>query len=554
MKRLFVLFCVSSTFLLVSAVYAAEPTGEIKFSSRAEFREIYAKLNDAETDPEKGVTGYHVKLTVSGAELPYPLLKYRFNTYVTETEAGNAAPIYADAVAELREVQKWREREVYESEEYVKAKLADGFGVEWKDGGGEAAKKLLFAKFPFNASTRIKDFGTVSAESEAAMFGSLRKVYELVERAGKKRYCDWSYQVDYIGIATQLPHVQNMRVLNIYLQQKAQWEIRNGNYDDAVKTIRQGLRLAEHIENSDMPWGVTSLVANAIRTINLRNIQLLSNQPDAPNLYPALTQIAGSRNLMQKTIQTENYGWMSSGNFTPQQTQALFERLDENNKEDCKTFLDNITNTYLQGTGQMYDGIARQVSEADTKNAVAAACIFLYPYGEERLLKRGWEKSAIEKLSVYQVVAPYVGEKIRGAYDEFLVAERLPADFKYIPKEAGKPRIDFKSRDENTTDDPTDIYLSVFLASVGYMRVAFLRVEQEVDLLQITEAIRFHAALHNGKIPDSLDQLELHVNKTSATESKPFNYRTKNNTAIIDYRVGTSQVYRLEITVEKDKK
>jgi hypothetical protein len=539
------LFCAalwSVQMLLVCYAVEAEKAVELKLPARDLFRDVYNKMNDIRTDAENGVQGQHIKITVSPAELPYPLLKYRFNTYVTETESGNAGPLYSEAWAVYEQIRtravKWK---VYESEDYAKAKFPELFKLPEPKKGEEPVEKLLFKAFPMRHSF-YKVHDVITAEEEAAMFNSLKEVYRLIEAASKKRDCDWSYRVEFRGFYTLLPHIQNIRELGGVLQAKANWEIRNGKYDDAVKTIRLGLRLAEHIEHSDAPFLVTLLIGTAVRGRMLETVQLLSSQPDAPNLYPALTQIARSGNIYQKALQLEEFGWMLT-RMSPQKIQELFEKIDGSNKEDCKAMLQDLAEAII-GTDNNWS-----VADRGTVNlCLTGICITCYPYAKVRLLKRGLTEAEVDKLSTYQVVAPYFVEQMRAAYDEVLVSAMVPIDSKLITTDLQV----IISR----ADSPVCLYLGLILPAVDASRYAVARMDQFIDLLQITEAIRHYAAVNDGKLPESLDKIEqLHVNKIGAVNNKPFVYSVKGNTAIIEFVIfSDKRECRLEITVEKNRK
>jgi hypothetical protein len=525
--------------------------GEVTFPARDEFRDIYRKSNDVETDTENGVEGQHTKITVTAAELPYPLLKYRFNTYITETESGNAAPLYAEAAAKLNEVKKLSDQAVYRSEDYAKANFPDAFNVPKAERDASTCYKLLFRAFPILA-VNSSYYDGITAEKEDAAFAALKGVYHLIEKASVKRECDWSYLVENKGFFTLLPNADAVRKLGRYLQQKAEREIRYGKYDDAVKTIRLGLRLVEHTEQSDIPGAVLIIVAYQIKKDLLNAIQLLSTQPDAPNLYPALTQIHIDKSLVQRAVQTELFVWLSAENSSPQKIQELFERIDDLNSEECKILLTSIVETYFQD---------RQVTlgKEGTNNVIATVCLMSYLAGKERLLNRGLTEADIDKLSVYQVTAPYIAEQIKAGFDKMLVAAMLPVDFKYIPKDPKHTKIDFDEYEQINSTSPAEIYLSVLSTSTRFARHLPLQNEQTIDLLQITEAIRHYAAVNNGKLPETLDQIDqLYVKKISATTNKPLTYRVKGNTAIIDYLATPffrpKTISRLEITVEKNNK
>ncbi|MDR1480720.1 MAG: hypothetical protein LBJ00_17485 [Planctomycetaceae bacterium] len=523
--------------------YAADDMPELKLPACEAFRSIYNKRNDIETDKTNGVEGQHTKITVTPADLPCPLLKYRFNMYVTEMESGNAAPLYSEAYAKLENtIAQTLKANVYEKPEYAKAQFPELFNIPLEKQDENAIEKLSFKAFPSKSYFR-KIWEVVTAEQEEKMFKSLQPVYNLIEKASKKRECDWSYQQKFWGFSTVLNYVTNIRLLCKYLEDKAEWEIRNGKYDDAVKTIRLGLRVAEHVEDSDFPCMITSLIALACRGVMLNDIMLLSAQPDAPNLYPALTQINRNKNMYKKGLQMEQFALFYAE--SPQESQELMEREDELNKEESEKVLKFFAQTIMEGfPNQPSDIFVEDVSEA--KITTAAICLLCYRSGKTQLLKRGLTEAEIDKLSVYQVVTPFIVEELRIAYDKLIVANTLPIGSKHTA-------IEFSDDVESIGfDSPVDLYLQLFIPAVTAANKAILRTEQSIDLLQITEAIRYYAAFNNGNLPESLDQIEqLHVNKIGVVNNKPFAYRIEGDKAIIDYFILEQDKSRLEITLDK---
>jgi hypothetical protein len=403
----------------------------------------------------------------------------------------------------------------------------------------EAVEKLRFNAFPLKPNyTKVYD--VVTPEQEERLFHALNGVYILIEKASKKRECDWSYRRELKGIATLLPEVQGIRGLARYLQGKANWEIRNGKYDDAIKTIRLGFRMTEHLEQSDFPCLVTLLVSAAIKGVMMGQIQLISAQPDAPNLYPALTQLDRGQNLMQKSLQAEQFFWMLMQS-NPAHFQELFEKVDEkSSKEDCKKLLEDIVATLISAMENFPD-FDRESATTSFTTLLSVAC---YPLGKEWLLERGLTEAEINKLSTYQVVTPYIAQRIKATYDRMLVTAMLPID-------ADKVVTHFDEKEVTQMKSPIDVYLSLFVPATMSAKNAFLRTEQALDLLQLKEAIRYYAAVNDGNLPNSLDDIkQLHVTKIGATNNKPFKYHVEKNTAIIEYYIIGNGESKLEITVE----
>jgi hypothetical protein len=509
-----------------------EPVNKsIKMPARESFRKPWDSWDHA--DYEDAEFQRRVKITVSPAMFPYPLLKYRFNVYSTELEFGNAAPLYSQAYEEFEKIYAEAEKNWYASSAYYDLK---------KSGASEdRILAELFRAVPLEPQWPNDLYPkTVSPEEEAKFYQSMEPVYRLLEKASRMRDADWSYQMEYKGIDTSLEHLQDMRTLARYLCGKSDWEIRNGRYGDAVKTLRVGIAMGNHLSKANFPTLVGLLVGIAVQGIMQNQIMLLESQPDAPNLYPALTQINFSTDGLQYAIPGEQAWPFPTANPVP-----IFENIDRASPEECRERLENIVTACLQ-VQTMAVLYARPYCGPD-KSKVAAAmtavCTLCYPQARDRLLERGRTAEEIERLPVYQVVAPFVIEQIKVAYDRLLITTAFPAGSSHTA-------IVFDEPIGGSIQSPVDVYLLLIMPGLDAATRACHRQTQTGELLKITEAIRYYAAVHDGRLPESLDAIkEVVIATVDPMTGKPFGYKVVGRTALIDFmHVGKC---RLEITVEE---
>jgi hypothetical protein len=477
----------------------------------------------------EGIKGNYIKLTVSPKALPDPLLRYRVNVFATETETGNAYPLHLAALKELNHQVDASRIQVFRSEAYRKFDPNDPDTQQARDW-------LLFKAFPLYSYWSNNMHTEITADEESRLYFQLRNVYPLLEKASKKTYFDWSDEYKFAGVATLLPVVQEARTITRYLTDKANWEIRNGKYDAAIRTIRVGLAYADHIlESKPSGFLVGMLVGIACKGAMHNQLMILSAQPDAPNLYPALMQLTDSKKVWLNAIQSEvlhllpKYGddafWDSLDNISPEQAQAVID-------ETLTTFLMAAPG---KANEEEFIGITR-----------TAACLATYPHAKKWHMQRGRSEQEIEALSTYQVVVPFVCEEIKRTYDLMFVEASMPMGESH-------PAFNFdeyvmqKGRQPVT---PVDHLLSLFTPATLAARGAFYRQTQTVDLLKIVEAIRYYAAMNGGKLPATLVEItEIPVPKVCPISGKPYDYRVEGKTAIIDYEMGYGKS-RMEIVVE----
>jgi hypothetical protein len=488
-------------------------------------REQYRKPYDEERHSEFQRL---VKITVSPAKFPHPLLKYRLNVYATELESGNAAPLYAEACAEYEKTYLQAEKTWYASNEYFDLKKS---GASQEKIVGE-----LFHAVPLEPAWPYDSFPKgVSPAEEAKFYQSLAPVYRLLEKASRMQSADWHYSQEHKGaIDVSLDRANRTRSLARYLSGKADWEIRNGKYDDAVKTLRAGIALSNHVENANSPLLIDMLVGIAIRGIMQQRIMTLASQPDAPNLYPALTQIPPPAALFQSALQGEQlfaFGWHNGS--------PVFEDVDASSPDECRARLENVAALFLQG---QENPSTSSVDRRQVAAAMTMICGLCYPQGRDRLLAEGRTRAEIEKMTVYQVVAPYVFEEIKSAYDRLLVTATFPAGSSHMA-------IAVEQRRMQTIQSPLDTYLVLLLPAMDAAKRAIVRQQQTHELLKIIEAIRYYAAVHDGRPPESLAAIkEVPVATVDPMTGQPFGYKVDGRTVIIDCTwVGK---VRLEITVQ----
>jgi hypothetical protein len=80
-----------------------------------------------------------------------------------------------------------------------------------------------------------------------------------------------------------------------------------------------------------------------------------------------------------------------------------------------------------------------------------------------------------------------------------------------------------------------EIGLAAFLLpAVANCRVAVERMERRIAALRAVEAIRLHAATHDGKLPQSLDEVTAVPIPLNPFTGKPFAYRLEGATAILE--------------------
>ena len=99
--------------------------------------------------------------------------------------------------------------------------------------------------------------------------------------------------------------------------------------------------------------------------------------------------------------------------------------------------------------------------------------------------------------------------------------------------------------------------VSVLMPAIQSVRAAQVRLERDIAALRIIEALRMHAADHDGTLPKSLDGITGVPVPLNPATSKPFYYKLNGSTAILDLPPSDgiqSGNRRYEIQIAGDKK
>jgi hypothetical protein len=526
---------------LPTLLLAEESTDKITKPSCATYRDVVDAGFSGLKHIEKPdwVKNRYTKITITPQKFTSPLLKYHINVFPTEKEFGNAYPLYTEALAEYKKVYNTSMEDCLKSKEY---RDLDPTKDEKK------IEQLKFSHFPLyrTNSNSEKNECSVTADVEADLYRSLEPTYKILEKASRRSYY-LPENYEFNGAFTKMEYLQDARTLARFLQSKADWEIRNGKLDNAIKTIKTGLALSNHIFNTQPQYSgtISLLVASGIDIMMKQEILLLASQPDAPNLYPSLTQLPSRQDALLTVLHTElKYMFNLNRQSISLET---YDKLDELSPEECKNIVEQMAHS-LYWFGQSNVTINEEECKADEKQQrsriMAAICTFSYVNAKERFLKRGVSVEEIDSLTVYQVVAPYLLEEVKRVFDLLFVWTTCKPGELHSDISFGRDKPEQELFHWLDFTNPVSILLALYASALELPKSALSRETQDWDKIKIVEAIRYYAAIHN-KLPESLDDIkEIPVPKISPHTGKPYCYHVEGNTAFFDYRqrLGYKQV------------
>lgn len=304
------------------------------------------------------------------------------------------------------------------------------------------------------------------------------------------------------GARMLLPDVQQMRALARALKVRFRGEIADNRFEDALTTAQTMLAMAKHFE--EHPTLISTLVGTAIGLIAEEALEEMIQQPNCPNLFWALSTLPRPLIQLRKAISGERLIWhveMKPISDKAPMTEAKLEKFYqqvvlllgyENGKNKEK---------------EVRDWLKRKITD---ENYLSQA--------RKRLAEVGLKQTVLKKFPATQIV--WLDEKYRlvTALDEH-------HKFTFLPYSKAEALL-------KSIKEPKDVIFAKFGSFYLKIRQAQERVTQRFAMLQNLEAIRWYAYKEKGKLPKSLNDIQLPLLNDPITD-KPFQYSVEGNKATL---------------------
>ena len=423
---------------------------------------------------------------------PSPSLKYRLTWRFVERCPGNAALRYSALAAEHeRDVAALlRNRQESRSEEPIEYDREVG---EWME--------LPLEEFPVEkAKAFLKQYGPITRR---------------LEEATRMEKCDWEHPVHTQGVVSiLLPEIQYLRQFARLLALETRIAIVEKRYDDAVRGIKTIIELGRHAASP--PILISKLVGTAIIGIGLEELALLSQQPDAPNLYWALATLPRPLVDYRPAYETEQdmlYSMMP----------PLFD-LEKNPPQGRQEWA-NFLRTFSDRMQQIQGG-----HRPDLPNVVIAGLVISqYPRAKEGLAAAGFSSRQIAEMSVCEAVSRHaIGDFVRTRDDLFRwMTLQYPEAKPFLDREDQK--LQKRSRASAGM-----FVAALLLPAITHCRDAEIRVDRRANMLLIVHAVREYAATHEGALPQTIGEMKDVIILDDPATGEPFGYRVEDGKAIIE--------------------
>lgn len=459
-----------------------------------------------------------VKLTISPAARPVPVMRYRLTPAARDLVPGNAAALYYRAIVTLAQNQKNLdpERAVDDRHREQIEQVLYALGGVWLD--------LPRQELPLDAAKEVL------ARWQATL-------NQLTLGAGRTQAI-WDLPLREEGVGTLLPEMQEIRTLARLLALRARVEIVEGRFNDAAATLRTMIRMSEHVSQSGTV--VSSLVAIACDGIAIGEIENWIDAPHSPNLYWALTALPNPPIDLSIGLESEHL-WIEAAipHFDLLERSILSAEQAQEVMQGVGRFMEQASdqpNIVLPGGLRLptSSGLAQMLPMLAT-----------YPTAKRELIARGRSAAEVEQMPVAQVVVIRWVAEYRDTLDEMIAW----GPQSYV--EAAAALADFDEHTANMSDQPSGHFAAILLPALGAARRAEVRLQQRVAMLRVIEALRLYAASHGGGLPADLDEITEVPVPVDPVDNQPFAYKLDGSTATLRSNHADEVIFdvRYEITV-----
>jgi hypothetical protein len=393
------------------------------------------------------------KLVVQPAAAPQPALKYLLLPEMRDLTPGNAALAYQRA-----------------------------HNPEWWHGAPKTAKDWdaleQFLETPLDKLGNAKSWPPLPTTALLE-----------VDQAARREYCDWELlpRLRKDGIFTLMGDIQTMRTYAQLLSVRARLELREGKYDKALYTYQTMLAMSRHI--GEQPTSISALVAAAIAQITLGWLDEFIEQPGAPNLYWALTDLPQPFIDLRRGLGAEK---MFVDVHLPEVAQLEKGPLAAHD-------LERLTNVCCNPEAGLWN--KQYKATAAEKVELVGKVMQAYPAARQALIDQGRKPEDVEALPMLQVVLMHHYRKFRVVQDAMLKWTHVP----YPLAQKGMKKV----RDELCSAQQVRDELwpfGEFYFDVEKVYFAVVRLDRKIAALRCIEAVRLYAAGH-GKLPRTLEDI-----------------------------------------------
>lgn len=334
---------------------------------------------------------------------------------------------------------------------------------------------------------------------------------KVLDEGARCDYCSWQMleRVRREGFMMLIPDMQAMRTMSMLLSLRARLEIHQGKTEQAIHTLQTGFAMSRHV--GEALTAINYLIGVAVAHNTLERVEELIQQPQAPNLYWSLTDLPSPLIDMRRPVQSEQ---LMIDSLFPEVRAALNE--PEPSPVPTATLRRRLAKLSALG-----------IAEPNVSNALLIA--LAYPEARRYFREHGRTEAQLEALPITQVVLMYQLAEYDRWMDEYARLQGLP-----YWQAAPRLREMRKRRDQSNAAERHLLLVRQLLPALDGIYLARARLERRIALLRCVEALRLHAAAHDGALPETLAELREVPVPVDPLTGKAFRYRRNGATASLE--------------------
>jgi hypothetical protein len=428
--------------------------------------------------------GDPIKLTVEPAKGSARPLKYGFRFDLVSQKSGNAVDDYKAAIKLLKD---------------ARGSEGSAFDMqldEWLDAD-------------------LNDFRVKEVEE---FFKTNKDLLPLLESAARRDQCDWGHRegLRKQGFMLAIPEIQEMRSFIRIVALHCRLNVKKGKLDESLHDVRLGLVMAKHV--SESPILISSLVSIALTTVSLNRVDEILQQPGAPNLYGALSDLPTPYVVLRRGMAGERLGVCGSFPGVPDIVADLNAGpMSEKQVQDCINVM------------EQFEPSLKQIG---VKQFLALNISLKHEKAKKALIDAGRPKEKVEAMPHFQVALLHALLDLDRFYDDLAMMQDLPPWEAHVKGQEFARKVKAMAV-QGEPDGPALPLARFVLPAVEKVMRAEVRVERRIAALRIVEAIRLYAATHDGKVPASLAEIKDVKIPVDPLTGKTFEYSVVEKAAVI---------------------
>jgi hypothetical protein len=437
-----------------------------------------------------------LRLTVSPAAEPTPPLRYRLTYPLVEQTPGDGVPVLLNALL----------------------LLPDRSAVRPGAGEREDPKELLDLE-PFDVERAKRAVSHYKPSLETAALAAQRSDYVSVNTLREQ------------GIDALLPSLSPQRTLAQAFALRMRVEVAEGRIADAVATARvlytHATRLGEGQTLLEM------LVSIGIASLANTEMQGLLQRPDAPNLYWSLAEIRPITDGRKAMVGEQ--AWIGFS----------FRGLDLSRRNELTA--DDWTRVTERMPGIL--GMARANGPDDNQRRMemAAMTAASLPWARGYLKEIGVSDDELAELPPRALVGRAWFEHYERNLQDVVKWWSLPFPQAHAGIQAFEKRLQAER-----AQTPFN-FAAMLLPSLGRARWTIVKLDRELAAMQVVEAIRAHAAAHDGAVPATLAEVTALPVPLDPSTGEPFGYERSGRSFVLTSPAPAgfkiTDALRVEVTV-----